>query len=614
MVPYRAVIILWLVVIGLAVLFLPLYFLSQNYQQDASRLRAELPRIQATLAALGPVDPQVQGLQSEIEQVQLTASALEQAFASVNPTRVDWPAMLASIGSFDPAQLSLTSLTHMGNHLLLAGKADAESSVEAYARELEKTGLFNRVSIESVRPLVSASPVPTQPGTPEITPTGTPGPGTPSPQPLDEFEMDDFEYRPLILGQSERHNFFPAYDIDKGKFLAKAGRYYRVVTFDLAPGVDTFLTVAVGETTYVNDDRQVGSLASEVVFQVPPGADYEALVTVTNRGQYGPDMWYQLVAEEVVPTPGPAPSDTPPASPSPTPTGTQVLVPTASVTDTPPPTPSPTPTVVPVDAYEPDDDFPPIALAEVQTHTFSPSGDVDRLYFTATAGLRYLVLTANLAEGVDTYLVAGQGEKRWQNDNYDHVHAENLASAVCTEPDDGRVDVAINNLALQYGPDRRYDITVIEAPALQIDPQALDFGTVAQAGGPTIQTIAIDQIEPTAPAESAEQIEFGPVTWRAQSSAPWLRVRPVSGTVPSVAEVSVDPSGLAPGQYGETITFEATSLCASNSPLTVPVLVEVVAPAGAKMPGLLRRLPAPEARQASAYEFVIRLELKGESP
>jgi hypothetical protein len=276
--------------------------------------------------------------------------------------------------------------------------------------------------------------------------------------------------------------------------------------------------------------------------------------------------------------------------------------------------PSATPTVVPGDAYEPDDGFWPIALGEVQSHTFAPAGDIDRLYFTATMGLRYLVLTANLAEGVDTYLVVDQREKHWENDNYHLPSVDNRASAVCAEPGDGRVEIEINNLALQFGPERRYDLTVMEAPALQIDAQALDFGTVAQTGGSVVQAITIDQIKPTPPAESAEQIELEPVTWKAETSASWVRIQPASGTVPSMAEVSIDPSGLAPGRYEETITLEATSLCASNSPQTIPVLLEVAAPAGAKMPGLLRRFPAPDLRQANGYEFVILLELKGESP
>jgi hypothetical protein len=121
--------------------------------------------------------------------------------------------------------------------------------------------------------------------------------------------------------------------VDKVQFLAKAGRFYRILTSDLAIGVDTALKVQAGGAIYTNDDRQPGDLSSEVAFQVPAGSDVQAIVTVTNRGQYSPDRLYNTTVEEIIPTPTHTPSPTATSTNTATPTSTPL--PTATLTSTP---------------------------------------------------------------------------------------------------------------------------------------------------------------------------------------------------------------------------------------------------------------------------------------
>lgn len=97
----------------------------------------------------------------------------------------------------------------------------------------------------------------------------------------------------------------PICDVDKLEFLAEAGRHYRVFTFDLAAGVDTFLSISLAGIAYINDDRQPRDLSSEMVFQVTAGYDVEALVKLTNRDQCGPSKRYQITVEEIAPHPRP---------------------------------------------------------------------------------------------------------------------------------------------------------------------------------------------------------------------------------------------------------------------------------------------------------------------
>ncbi len=176
-----------------------------------------------------------------------------------------------------------------------------------------------QITVEEVVPTPTPTPTPTPvPPTPTPMPTPptatpTPVPPTPTPDLRDEYEPDDTDPKPIAIGETQTHNFFPDNDVDRVEFLAKAGRYYRVSTSDLTLGVDTVLTVSLPEgPSYTNDDREPGDQSSEIVFQVETGHDVDAQVEVTNRGQYGPDKSYQISVEEIVPTPTPSSSSRPP--------------------------------------------------------------------------------------------------------------------------------------------------------------------------------------------------------------------------------------------------------------------------------------------------------------
>jgi len=581
----RTSIILWLVVLSLAAFFLPLYLISSTLHNDANRLEANRIPIQATLQSIHTPAPEIRALMSTLTQVQSLAQDVDNTYQSLLANRTHWPAAMAVIGSYNPAQLTLISLTEAENRVTLTGRAADETAVVAYARTLEESGLFARVVIQSVRSVATpfatpttvgqATPAPTSTGV--LTPTLTPAV---TPNPRDGFETDDFEARPLILGQPQSHNFNPIYDVDRGKVLVKAGRYYRIHTFDLTPGVDTFLTVYVGSATYTNDDRQPGELISEVTFQVG-SSDVEAQVKITNRGQYGPDMWYQVLAEEVIPTPTPTatptpiPSATATATATPTPTGTPA--PTATPTPTPLPVSPPTPTGTPDlrDDYEPDDTSPqPLALGETQTHSFFPHADVDKVHVAVKAGRHYRMLTSDLALGVDTFLVVTLGDRRWENDDYDLPGSGNYASVICFDAvTDGTAEGTVTNRAQQYAPDKRYNLQAHEAPALSIAPTTLSFDPATQ-GGPNPPPLQFN----------LSNLGDDPLEWETETSASWLSLSPASGIAPAVVQVSANIAGLTPGTYTGSVIVTGTTLCTQNTPVAVSVSLTILAPAWASSP------------------------------
>ena len=504
----RGTIVLWLIVVGLGILFIPLSLISSTIRDDVKGLQSDLDSVQQSLTSVPTPAPEVQALMSTLSVVQSQTNQIQAVYPTVVAARTNWPAVMAAIGNYNPDQIALTSLTQSDIQITLSGRASDEGVVVAYARGLEQSGLFSRVVVQSIR--VVATPFVTPTSTVVLTPTATVTPTatstptatpTPTTNPRDDYEPDDTQPKPIVLGQPQRHNFYPTGDVDRVSFLAKAGRYYRVYTANLAPAVDTFLTVVVGDSTYTNDDVRPGDLSSQVSFQNTTGSDLVAVVTVTNRGQYGSDKTYDLVAEEVIPastsTPTPTPTNT--GVPSATPTNTLAPTNTPLPTNTPTSTPTPTPDLR--DPYEPDDVSPkPIAVGEAQSHNFYPVGDVDKVSLFTKAGRRYQILTADLAVGVDTFLSVTLGSKTWVNDDYAPAGSGNFASAVCFEAAiEGTATATIANRTQLYGPDKTYKVSLNEVTAAEMATAPCSSTTpmpaMVKAPGPAMLSASASRLD-----------------------------------------------------------------------------------------------------------------------
>ncbi len=122
-------------------------------------------------------------------------------------------------------------------------------------------------------------------------------------------------------------------DVDLAFFDVKKGRWYKVFTTNLAPGVDTVMAVgdlpnstACQPAGCWNDDRAALTYESQIVFQAVEMG--RGLITVDNRGSnYGDEATYELGVVEFIPTPTPTPSPAPSATASVTPTRTPTPVP-----------------------------------------------------------------------------------------------------------------------------------------------------------------------------------------------------------------------------------------------------------------------------------------------
>ncbi len=574
------VVILWLLAVGGLVLLVPLTLLARNLGRQVDALHADLAAAERRIEAASTPGPTAQALLAELTQLEADAEALGAAQAEVVAGSYDYPAVMAAIAAYPRESVRIEALSQREDQLTVEGRADSEAAVAGYAQSLEASGLFAQVLLRALEaiPEGEREPLPPPevvPGQATLTPTLsvtvtyplTPALGSPTPLVGDAVAPDHSQPVAITLGEPLTRTFYPLYVLHRATFPAQAGAVYRVRTLNLAPGVDTFLVVTVGDATYVNHNRAPGELASEIMFQAHPTTSQPATVTVTNRGEYGPDKTYQLLVEQVPLTATPTPTLT--VTPSPTATPTPTVEPTPTLTP-PPPTPSrtPIPSATPPmpDPYEPDDKVPvPIIVGDTQQRTFYPQNDVDRVVFLAKAGRRYRVYTWDLSPEVDTLLFVHVGANTYINDDVAFGERRSEVIFEVTLGHDVQVRVDIHNRGL-YGPTHRYNITVEEIvatpfptstgpPPVGVDPYEPDDVV------PAVIAIGETQHRTFYPEGDIDQVTFLAKAGRKYevfTSNLALGVDTVLAVrVGTEWYINEDRPGAAPGEYASSVTFRA---------------------------------------------------------
>ncbi|MHB0859127.1 MAG: hypothetical protein ACYC5M_16360 [Anaerolineae bacterium] len=238
--------------------------------------------------------------------------------------------------------------------------------------------------------------------------------GTPTPDCADPYEPDDIVPRLMVVGEEQLHSFCPTGDADRAVFTAKAGYSYQIETRNLAPGVDTVISVQIGQNTYTNDDRAPQDLSSMLRVQNQGTTDAPAFISVMNKGLFGANMTYALKVSDIA-------------------TG---------------------------DPYEPDNVNPvPIAFAAPQQRTFYPAGDVDRVVFTAKSNHRYRIHTIDLAPLVDTVLSVEMGGTQLRNDDRFPGDLSSYVELQNFGPADAQAVVTVFNNG-PFSPDASYKLQV----------------------------------------------------------------------------------------------------------------------------------------------------------
>ena len=153
----RQAAVIGLVAFSLLILLLALYLISTSVQTDITRSEANVAALQSQVQRLQTPAPAVQELLTTLTITLALADKLEAARPAAGR---NWPALVAALGNYDPAALTLTALRQDGNRLTLTGQAGNDSSVVEYVHHLEGTKLFTSVVLESIV-LLTPTPPPT---------------------------------------------------------------------------------------------------------------------------------------------------------------------------------------------------------------------------------------------------------------------------------------------------------------------------------------------------------------------------------------------------------------------------------------------------------------------
>ena len=346
------------------------------------------------------------------------------------------------------SQIIFTPATN-GRHFIQIWQA-SKTPFDAEDRDLSRAYTILVSAAMAATPTATDTPTPPTP-----TPTGTPSPCR------DPFEFDD---RPeaangLYPRQGQAHILCGDGDVDWVWVDLVADKPYRILTSDLAEGVDTLLLLydGDGETLLAsNDDYPGKGLASEIRFTSPTTRRY--FVKAQDTVGHGADNFaYTLTLDtDGLPLAGPC-----------------------------------------LDTYEPDglpSDAREILLRERQSHTFCPEGDADWVRFFGQAGKSYTLASGDLTVGTDTIItVFGPSEDGIIASDDDS--GGNLASRVdFVAPVSAIYHAQIKNVGDIGGKGQAYSLSLTSGGGAVDSSSPTPFPRATAGAGPTtVSTASVSQ-------------------------------------------------------------------------------------------------------------------------
>jgi len=153
----------WLIILGLGLLFLPLYLIATTIKDSSAELQTELDGLQATLAFTPPANPSEEALTSTLVFVRLEMAALESLQGTLVGMHINWPSVMAVIAAYEPVHMVINAVTQTGIAITIGGQADDPSVVSTYAEMLRTSGLFEEVAVGLINIEILPTPTPTPP-------------------------------------------------------------------------------------------------------------------------------------------------------------------------------------------------------------------------------------------------------------------------------------------------------------------------------------------------------------------------------------------------------------------------------------------------------------------
>ncbi len=140
----------WLIVLAIALLFVPLYLTSFTLTDTLTPLETESAMLDTTITAPPPVPAAEQTLTSHLLDLNGQLNAIRNVPPTLIAGHLDWPAIMTMLHSYDANKIRLTGLNHTNTRLTLSGNAIEENAVLDYSNALQQTGFFSRVQVQTI--------------------------------------------------------------------------------------------------------------------------------------------------------------------------------------------------------------------------------------------------------------------------------------------------------------------------------------------------------------------------------------------------------------------------------------------------------------------------------
>ena len=150
----------WLIIVAIALMFVPLYFGASAIEEDTKPLSTELINLQTTLTAPPLVPIAEQTLSVQLLDLRSRLRVIADMPATMVAGHLDWPGIMATLHTYDANQIRLKGFVNEGWLLTLNGEAVQEASVLEYVSKLQKSGFFTQVRVQAITIMAVASPTP----------------------------------------------------------------------------------------------------------------------------------------------------------------------------------------------------------------------------------------------------------------------------------------------------------------------------------------------------------------------------------------------------------------------------------------------------------------------
>lgn len=142
--------VVWLVVISLAMMFLPLWLMSNTLQEDVALLETEHAQLSEALSLTPTPDEAAEGLRAELLALRNNVVSVENAVEELSDRGLDWYAIMDLLLQYDQAAMQLTHVAQLEFGLQVEGIAGTEDAILGYVNILRSTAFFDGVQVQSI--------------------------------------------------------------------------------------------------------------------------------------------------------------------------------------------------------------------------------------------------------------------------------------------------------------------------------------------------------------------------------------------------------------------------------------------------------------------------------